>query len=1101
MSSNETNDTLGSFGPRFDPAAVTVVGPYQGVRYFAAGGMAWVYEARHPQFAEKRLAVKLMKPEFAAMPMMRDRFLREAQLLARIGHPHLVSVHSFGMDEASRCPYFAMDYIDGGNLAEKLEADGPLSVEAAGELYDRVLGALAALHREGVIHRDIKPLNIFLWRSGEPMLADLGIARDTASGGAATTQHYIGSPKYSSPEQANGMRIDVRSDIFSLGLSLFETLVGYHPYEDAKNVDTSSAASLIGLLAVLYRDKKPIPLEFPREISKPMRAVIRKACEIQPDKRFANADDMRRALRSAVRSAEAGGDSTIAVQLAGAGSWFQENGRRLALGIGAIVALGALVGGGYVGWGSLQRGKAEAILGRARQAVAAIAPDDPVVANRLRAANEEIERDRPAAAIGLTDTVCGELVQRIGAAVEKAVQSSAATLQRTEFAVRHAGLGGAAWDQLATLSRDESRRAPRSSTEAACDAPLRLVDYSAALRDATRELDAALEVPDLKGRVTAARDAAHQTALAPLVDAALLAEADGKLAAGDLPEALELYSRAELGARAADLSRRYSTALKDVAAAPEFPERRSQVSAALARIVKLGSLSEFDALAAELDPAEKDAAAALDAVRSDVAAALAVGEQALARARDAGVSKEGLARGQAQLASARSDLEQGRFADAVGGAKAAVDELDGRSKRMTEGSASANAAQQAARAKRETAVAAGAGDRTLAKGDALVEKAQKLVEDGNPADAADLFASAETEFGAARTAAIATATKLAAVVRDRAAAEKKRAGELGAAASDLAEGDQAEQQGEAALAKDDFNGAQQHFGAARDAYRRAPLRVASERAVQARAAAVGAGAPEDALASGDQALGEAPDAAQPEDALQLYATAETGFTRARDQATAAAEKAKARALQAKSEAQAARVKAREAGVADAELSDGDRESGLGDGALEKGDVGAAQEHFASARTVYQRAPLRGAEEQATHAREAAVAAGANPTALAKGDTGMRKAAEAKSVADALKSYAAAEASFTRAGADAVAAAGKAKAQEALEQVRGERQLAAKAQAGAVRAQATQADLQPGRAALAEGDAALAKGDAATASERFQAARGLFEEAAKAAAAR
>src|SRR5262245_33433251 len=124
--------------------------------------MAWVYEARHPQFPEKRLAVKLMKPEVAAIPMMRDRFLREAQLLARIGHPHLVSVHSFGVDEGSHCPYFAMDYIDGGNLAEKLAADGPLPVQAAGELYDRVLGALAALHREGVIHRDIKPLNIFL---------------------------------------------------------------------------------------------------------------------------------------------------------------------------------------------------------------------------------------------------------------------------------------------------------------------------------------------------------------------------------------------------------------------------------------------------------------------------------------------------------------------------------------------------------------------------------------------------------------------------------------------------------------------------------------------------------------------------------------------------------------------------------------------------------------------------------------------------------------------------------------------------------------------------------------------------------------------------
>src|SRR5262249_2821645 len=122
VSSDETQDAFASQSPRFDPTAVTVVGPYKGLRYFAAGGMAWLYEARHPPFPEKRLAVKLMKSEFAMMPQMRDRFLREAQLLARVGHPHLVSVHSFGVDETSRCPYFAMDYIDGGTLAERLDA-------------------------------------------------------------------------------------------------------------------------------------------------------------------------------------------------------------------------------------------------------------------------------------------------------------------------------------------------------------------------------------------------------------------------------------------------------------------------------------------------------------------------------------------------------------------------------------------------------------------------------------------------------------------------------------------------------------------------------------------------------------------------------------------------------------------------------------------------------------------------------------------------------------------------------------------------------------------------------------------------------------------
>ena len=949
MSSDETQDAFASQGARFDPTAVTVIGPYKGLRYFAAGGMAWLYEARHPQFPEKRLAVKLMKSEFAVMPQMRERFLREAQLLARVGHPHLVSVHSFGVDEASRSPYFAMDYIDGGTLAERLDAEGALPLHATGELFDRVLGALAALHLEGVIHRDIKPSNILLWRSGEPMLADLGIARDTQALGSSTTQHFIGSPKYSSPEQAHGLRLDPRTDVFSLGLSLFETLVGYHPYEDAKNVDTSSAASLIGLLALLYRDKKPIPLEFPREIPKAVRAVVRTAVEIEPDKRFSDANEMRRALRSAMRSAEESEGGGALTRGAGAlFGWLGGNAARLGIGLGATAALAGLVWVGHTGWSAYQRDRARAELARVRQVVTAFAPEDAAVAGQLAAAAGEIDRDDPESALAHATALCVQLAPRAGTSVDAALADTGAALQGAEFTVRHAALGGDAWQELDQLAKDESRRAPPAAGAPACDAPLRLADYSLALRDANGALAAALAGAELRGKVGALREQSHAPELASRVDDKALADADAAFAANDLPRAFELYMHAALTARAADLAQRFAPQLREIAAAPEFAERRNDVSGALTRIVKLGTLRDFEALAAELEPTEAAAAAALVAVRGDVEGALAAAEQALAKARESGVAKDTVARGETALASARADAGKDRFTAAMASAVSLKDELAHQTAVVTEGAGAARGAREAALATRAAALALGAPERALAKGDALVEKADKLVAAGDPVKGVDALTGADKEFEAARSAAAAAATRAAEKVRAEAAAAKQKAGELGASAEDLAEGEQAEQRAEQALAATPVEAGQQ-FSAARDAFQRAPLRVAGERASQARAAAVAAGAAADALAVGDAALEQARAATAPADGLRLSGEAERAF------AAAGADAGKANALAARQVALGAQGKAVRAQAVESDLRAGRAAIQDGDAALKKGDFAAAAERFTAARGMFEEA--------------------------------------------------------------------------------------------------------------------------------------------------
>jgi hypothetical protein len=189
------------------------------------GGMGRVFRARHARL-ERDVAVKLLPSEFAADPAFQARFAREARTLARLTHPHLVTVHDFGtLSDGSS--YLVMEYVSGGTLRSRL----PLSVERAKRTLRELCSALEYAHQRGVVHRDIKPENVLFDAEGRARLADFGIARLVADESTALTAPLVvlGTPRYMAPEARSGSPADQRGDIYALGVMLHEMLAGAEP--------------------------------------------------------------------------------------------------------------------------------------------------------------------------------------------------------------------------------------------------------------------------------------------------------------------------------------------------------------------------------------------------------------------------------------------------------------------------------------------------------------------------------------------------------------------------------------------------------------------------------------------------------------------------------------------------------------------------------------------------------------------------------------------------------------------------------------------------------------------------------------------------------
>ena len=258
-------------------------------RLLGRGGMGVVYLA-HDNVLDRTVAVKVLPPEIAT-PIGAERFRREAKTAAKLSHPNIVPLHSFG--EVDGMMYFVMGFVPGGSLADRLRSAGSLPANSVREILIAVVDALDYAHRQGVVHRDIKPDNILIdEETGRPMLTDFGIAKGGASGNTLTQLGMpIGTPRYMSPEQASGeVDVDGRSDLYSLGVTAYHLLSGKLPFSDGLPQE----------ILAQHVSKKPVSLkraapDVPEDLSISVMRCLEKA----PHERWRDAAQMRNALQHA----------------------------------------------------------------------------------------------------------------------------------------------------------------------------------------------------------------------------------------------------------------------------------------------------------------------------------------------------------------------------------------------------------------------------------------------------------------------------------------------------------------------------------------------------------------------------------------------------------------------------------------------------------------------------------------------------------------------------------------------------------------------------------------------------------------------------------
>src|SRR6266550_1784200 len=243
-----------------------VAGRYSLERELGRGGMGVVYLAREVRL-DRPVAIKLLPPSKATDPKLRERFLREARTAAKLSHPNVIPIHA--VEEIGGFVFFAMAYIEGETLTERVRQRGPLPPSEASRMLRDVAWALAYAHGQGVIHRDVKPDNILLENGGRVLVADFGIASVVAGAGALATGEVVGTPEFMSPEQALGEAVDARSDLYSLGIVGYFTCSGALPFEADKATDvlakqvTEPAAPLTSVAPLVPRRLAKDPADRP----------------------------------------------------------------------------------------------------------------------------------------------------------------------------------------------------------------------------------------------------------------------------------------------------------------------------------------------------------------------------------------------------------------------------------------------------------------------------------------------------------------------------------------------------------------------------------------------------------------------------------------------------------------------------------------------------------------------------------------------------------------------------------------------------------------------------------------------------------------------
>ncbi len=267
---------------------IATLGRYEIVAQLGRGAMGVVYRARDP-LLQREVAIKtiLMPADADERAEYEARFQQEARAAAGLNHPGIVTIHDIG--RADDVLYMAMELVDGHELRDALAGGHALPVPQAVEIAAQLAEALAFAHGRGIVHRDIKPANVMLLRDGRAKIMDFGIARIAASDVKTQTGVLMGSPKYMSPEQVQGRGADPRSDLFSLGVVLYEMLVGAPPF---------SGEDVGALMYNVAHATPPAPSAVNAAVPRMVDLIVARALEKAPERRYAGAAEMAADLRA-----------------------------------------------------------------------------------------------------------------------------------------------------------------------------------------------------------------------------------------------------------------------------------------------------------------------------------------------------------------------------------------------------------------------------------------------------------------------------------------------------------------------------------------------------------------------------------------------------------------------------------------------------------------------------------------------------------------------------------------------------------------------------------------------------------------------------------
>ena len=273
-----------------ESSGVHAIKGYEILEQLGEGAYGAVYSARQPLF-DREVAVKVILPQYANQPDFIRRFETEAQLVAQLEHLHIVPLYDFWRDPDGA--YLIMRLMRGGSLADALEQVSPWESDDAARLVDQLASALDAAHQKGIVHRDLKPANILLDEDGNAYLSDFGIAKELGTDAEVTqTGAILGTPAYITPEQVQSLPVTPQTDIYALGILLYQLLVGDHPFPESSNAE---------LVVKHLQEPLPYVREVRPELPAALDGVIQRATAKDPAGRYPDAlslaTDFRRALQ------------------------------------------------------------------------------------------------------------------------------------------------------------------------------------------------------------------------------------------------------------------------------------------------------------------------------------------------------------------------------------------------------------------------------------------------------------------------------------------------------------------------------------------------------------------------------------------------------------------------------------------------------------------------------------------------------------------------------------------------------------------------------------------------------------------------------------